>query len=268
VVNHVKAFSNYAGCRVHFLWGISSGVAYCRFEELLSPVPGILVVNISESELNDVERLSTKAKTVRFRDQTLVVYRAGGVLADRMLAFDIAAAEALENVARSRARLAGPLRAIPAPEIRKRADAYIRDLDISSRIGIRVRVTECPVDGRKPRRLQRELDDTVKSIIRLPWHVPTFVVTDSQYIQQMLASHFHDARFLSKRFAEEDIGGRYVSRHDRSSMLTFLTEVICLTACRKIVNVGGFLNQESVLAKIIQPPYKQAVFGPRGAASG
>jgi hypothetical protein len=261
VVNHVRTFANYAGCRVCFLWGVSSGVSFCRFEELLSPVKRVEFINVSEPELNEVERLSKKSENVRFRGQNLAVYRAGGSVADRMLAFDIAAAEALERLARSRAPLAGPLAAIPAPVLRKRASACIRDLGLSARIGVRVRVTECAEDGRRPRRLQGDLDDTVKSIIRVPWHVRVFVVTDSEYIQQMLASHFHDTKFLPKRFGEKDNGGRYVYRHDRDSMLTFLTEVMCLTACSKIINVGGFLNQESVQAKIIRPPWGHEVFG-------
>ncbi len=127
------------------------------------------------------------------------------------------------------------------------------------RLGIRVRVTESMVDGRKPRRIQRELNDTVKGIIRMPWHVPVFVVTDSEYIQQMLASHFHDARFLPKRFASKEVGGGYIDRHGAAAMRTFLTELICLSACRKILNVGGFVNDESIWEKMIWPPYDGAV---------
>src|SRR5215472_1791536 len=91
VVNHVRTFANYAGCRVCFLWGVSSGVSFCRFEELLSPVKGVDVVNISEPELDEIERLWNKSKNMRLRGQSLTVYRAGGVVADQMFAFDIAA---------------------------------------------------------------------------------------------------------------------------------------------------------------------------------
>jgi len=259
VMNHVKAFADSAGYRVYFLWGVSSAVAYCRFEDLLSPVPGVQVVNVSEQELLEVERATAKSKSIRFGNQGLAVYHRGGALSDSMFAFDIAAGEALEHLARCKSRLAKPIYAIPAPEIRRQASAHIRNLDLSRRVGIRVRVTECNIDGRKPRRRRRELDDTVRSIIRMPWHVRVFVVTDSEYIQQMLASHFHDTRFLAKRFDERDIGGWYVGRQDRDSMVTFLTEVACLTSCRKIVNVGGFLNQESVRAKIIEIPSRSAV---------
>jgi hypothetical protein len=118
-----------------------------------------------------------------------------------------------------------------------------------------VRVTECPIEARKPHRIQRELDEAVKSIIRLPWHVKVFVMTDSEYIQQMLASHFYDARFFAKRFDWRDVGGRYIHRQDRDAMQIFLTEMVCLTACRRIINLGGFLNEASVWYKILQPPY-------------
>ena len=260
VVNHVIAFARSAGYTVHFLWGVSSAVSSCRFEELLAPVPGVRVVNVPERELVDLQRESAKSKSIRFRNESLAVYRPGGVLSDSMFVFDIAAAAPLEHLARSRSRLPGPLMAVPAAAITKRASACIRALDLARRVGIRVRVTECPVDWRKPRRFQSELDDTVKSIVRIPWHVPVFVVTDSEYVQQMLASHFRDTRFLAKRFDERDTGGCYVSRHNRDGMLTFLTEVACLTSCRKIVNVGGFLNQEFVKDKILPEPYKEAAY--------
>jgi hypothetical protein len=136
-------------------------------------------------------------------------------------------------------------------------------MQIFERLGIRVRVTDSPIDGRKPRRIQRELDEALKSIIRLPWHIPVFLVTDSEYIQQMLASHFHDSKFLPKIFTEKQDTGRYVSRLDRDDMRMFMTEVMCLTACRKIVNLGGFLNQDSVADKIVDPRCEYKVLGLR-----
>jgi hypothetical protein len=95
----------------------------------------------------------------------------------------------------------------------------------------------------------------------MPWYVPVFVVTDSEYIQQMLASHFHDARFLPKNFNQKEVSGGYIDRDDRAAVKTFVTEVACLMACRKIVNIGGFINEESVWEKMVQPPYDAAVFG-------
>jgi hypothetical protein len=126
-----------------------------------------------------------------------------------------------------------------------------------------VRVTECPCDGRKPRRIQKELDETVISIIRLPWHTRVFLVTDSEYIQQMLASHFRDVRYLPKRFSEPGVGGGYVDRNDRAAMQTYMMEVPCLMSCWRIVNVGGFINQDLVWSKTLQPPYDRALYGTR-----
>jgi hypothetical protein len=263
VINHVKTFADHAGYRVYFLWGVTGAVSWCRYEELLSPVPGVEAINVSEPEIRALEKAAAGSKTIRYGNRSLTVYRDGGRPGDEVFAFDLSAADPLERLARSRAALPGPLRAIPAADIGRRAGVCIRDMDLRRRVGIRVRVSECRVDWRKPRRFQRELDDTVKSIVRIPWHVPVFVVTDSEYVQQMLASHFHDTKFLPKRFTEKDSGGRYVDRHDRESMLTFLAEVMCLTSCRKIVNVGGCLNQESFQAKIVDPPYDNVVLPER-----
>ncbi len=126
------------------------------------------------------------------------------------------------------------------------------------RVGIRVRVEEIDSGKRKPHRIQTELDEVVKSIIRIPWYVKVFVVTDSEYIQQMLASHFADCVFLPKNFDLTQSTGRYIHRLDKAAMVTFLKEVDCLCRCRKIVNIGGFPNDASVQHKMIEPPYADA----------
>jgi hypothetical protein len=264
VIDHARTFVRSAGCQFHFLWAVSSGVSYCRFEELLAPIPGVRIFNLSETEMNDLEQKASKFTTLVFSGEKFDVYRAGGRTSGRMFTFDFAGARALEAaVANSPAKRVRPVQAIPAAELSAKATRYIRDFQISRRVGIRVRVTECPIDGRKPRRVQGELDDAIKSIIRAPWHIPVFLVTDSEYVQQMLASHFHDNRFLPKKFTEKCGGYRYVSRHDREGMRTFMTEVMCLTACRKIVNIGGFLNQDLVADKIVGPPWESKLLSYR-----
>jgi hypothetical protein len=42
-------------------------------------------------------------------------------------------------------------------------------------------------------------------------------------------------------------------------MRTFMTEIQCLASCGKIVNIGGFMNEESVYSKVIEPPYDRAI---------
>ena len=54
--------------------------------------------------------------------------------------------------------------------------------------------------------------------------------------------------------------GRYVHRDDQNAMKTFVKEVGCLCACKMIISFGGFLNDSSVQAKIIQEPYSEAAF--------
>jgi len=263
-LNHIQTFASHFGYRAHFLWGISGGVGYCRFEELLTTVPGVQVINVPEQELADLEQAYRRSKSVRFRNQSFSVYRKGTALSDRMLAYDLSwdlgASTALQKLVPSRFHPALPVYANPSAEIRRKASAYIRQHALMRRVGIRVRVTESPDDGRTLHRIQKELDDTVKSIIRMPWFVGVFVVTDSEYIQQMLASHFHDTRFLPKRFPSREVGGGYIDRNDPDAMRKFLTEVACLAACWKIVNIGGFVNEQLLGAKIIQPPYERSLF--------
>jgi hypothetical protein len=268
-INQAKTFADYSGYRLCFLWGASEGVAYCRYEDLLSPVPGVRAINVAEAELKEVERVYRISKSVRLAGQPFTVYKPGGPLSDRLFAFDLwgdfAQTGALHRRTPPAWQSAEPTRATPSAEIRLRADQFIHRHDLRKRVGIRVRVTENPVDGRKPRRIQRELDQAIKSIIRMPWYVRVFVATDSEYVQQMLASHFHDARFWPKRFQEKAEGGRYVHRKDSADMRAFVAEVRCLTACGKIINVGGFMNEESIYNKTIYPPYDAAVLqAPRG----
>src|SRR5260370_7564760 len=88
-LNHVRTFANYWAYRAHFLWGVSGGVSYCRFEELLAPVPGVRTINLSEHEIVELERDYRRSEKVRFRGQAVPVYRPGSVLSNKMLAFDL-----------------------------------------------------------------------------------------------------------------------------------------------------------------------------------
>jgi hypothetical protein len=266
VIDHARVFAKHAGCKLHFLWAASHGVSNCRFEELLSPIPAVQIFNLSEAEMDGLEQQALNSKSLDFRDRKLEIYRVGGKIAKQMFAFDFDGARALEaTTASSTVTTVWPLQVIPAAGLCAKAGLYIRKLQIPQRVGIRVRVTECDIDGRKPRRVQAELDDAIRSIVRIPWYVPVFLVTDSEYIQQMLASHFHDSRYLPKRFTERGKVGHYVSRLDKDGMQSFLIEVSCLLKCRKIINIGGFLNQDSVAGKIIPPPWKLETVGLRRA---
>lgn len=269
-LNHLANFARYWGYRLHFLWGASEGVGYCRFEELFSPLPGIKVIDLSEFELKELERIYRSSRTIHLGRQPFALYRAGDLLEDSMFAFDLwgdfEETTALEQMVPASSRLPEHLRAHPSRELQAQADAFIRMHDLASRVGIRVRVTENPKDGRTLSRNQQELDRAVKAIIRIPWYVPVFVVTDSEYVLHMLTSHFHDVRFLAKQFAEPDTGGNYVDRRDRAAMRIFVMEVACLTACLKIVNFGGFINEESVFSKIVEPPWDRSLLGLRSAS--
>ncbi len=258
-LNHALPFARDRKYQLNFLWSLSGGVSYCRFEDLFSQIPGVNVHNVAEHEVDRLEAAFKRADKLAVRDQLLSVFRRGRAAADKMLVFDLAAAEALEENVLPEKRPAAKTLAIPSPEIRQRAGAFIRKHDLPRRLGIRVRVTECPADGRKPRRLQSDLDQTVKSLIRLPWYLRVFVVTDSEYVQQMLASHFPDSRFLPKRFSDEGPAGRFVHRHDPLDMRNFVTEVTCLAACWKIINIGGVINQDALHQRTVGLPYDRSL---------
>jgi SUMO ligase MMS21 Smc5/6 complex component len=73
--------------------------------------------------------------------------------------------------------------------------------------------------------------------------------------QQKLAAHFCDTTFPPKQFDLLESTGRYVHRQDKDAMTMFLQEVECLCRCRRIINIGGFLNEASVRDKVIEGPY-------------
>ena len=254
MMSAIKHFADQAGYSTCLLWGRTRGVAFCRFEELFAPVPGIRVVNISAEEAEHLAVLERAGPSIRLGQQRLPVFRAGQGRtppADRFFAWDLAGGFAVAAMARG---LRGVLTANPSGSISHRAGAYVQRFGIEHRLGIRVRVEEHLTRDRKPHRLQPELDDVLKSIIRLPWHLKVFVVTDSQYIQTMLASHFHDTTYMTKEFDLLEKTGAYIQRMDKKAMTTFLEEVTCLCRCPRIINVGGFMNDHTVRRQIVAQP--------------
>ncbi|HKD08958.1 MAG TPA: hypothetical protein VKB79_23850 [Bryobacteraceae bacterium] len=256
MLSAVKSYAEKYRCEVALLWGATRGVAHCRFAELLAPVRGVVVHDVLREHLSEIERISRNGDRIRLGNLDFQIFRPERKPIGNVFSWDLRCASALGDL--------GPrpwkqIVARPAAPIRREADAFARAYAISQRIGIRVRVDEIDSGRRKPHRLQRELDDVVKSIIRIPWYAKVFVVTDSEYIQQMLASHFADCVFVPKNFDLTQSTGRYVHRQDKAAMVTFLKEVDCLCRCRKIIDIGGFLNDASVRHKIVGPPYDDAV---------
>jgi hypothetical protein len=255
MLSAIKCFADHFGYSVSMLWGVTKGVAFCRFEELFAPVPGVCVANVSPEQLNEVAGWAGQRKEVRIGDRAYRVFRPGDKPAESLFSWDLLASGAL-------ARLAAPswhqVVALTAPAIRRHTRAYVAAHRLEARLGIRVRVEEGGISGkRKPRRVMRDLEETVRSLVRIPWYTKTFIATDAEYIQQTLASHFKDAKFLPKKFDLQEATGRYVHRQDKHAMFTFLQEVDCLCRCSRIINIGGFLNDRSVKGKIIHEPYRE-----------
>jgi len=165
-ISQAKTFADHAGYRLSFLWGVSEGVAYCRYEDILAPVPGVRMINVAEDEFKRIEQVYRSSKNIRFEGKQFTVYRPGGPLTDQLFAFDLWGDFAETGALQRRVSLSGhpviPATAAPSAELRRKADDFIRRHELQKRVGIRVRVTENPVDGRKPRRIQGDLDNTIR----------------------------------------------------------------------------------------------------------
>jgi hypothetical protein len=252
MLSDLKGFADVRGYSVSILWGLTSSVAFCRFEELFAPIQGVTVINISPLELAKVAESGRSEKNIRVANRLLQVFRPGEVPKGDFFSSDLKSAGTL---ARMISRRPPRIVAKPSAMIRAQADAYARTHHMAGRLGIRVRVEENLRQKRKPHRVRKELDEVVQSIIRIPWYTRVFVATDSEYVQQMLSSHFTDSRFLPKNFANQEATGRYVHREDKNDMFTFVKEVDCLCRCERVINIGGFLNDHSVRQKWISEPY-------------
>ena len=262
LLHQVKNFGQLHGYDVHFLWGVTKGVAHCRWEELFGPLDGIRVSDISEAEVARLDRAQQSQDTIEYEGERLNLVRDGCPLTARMFGFNLPASGYLERLVPNSARPKMRLLATPSETIRHAVDDLMWRHGLRERIGIRVRVTEAPHDKRRPHRIPAELDDCLAPLARLPAELPVFIVTDSEYIQQALAAHFHDAVFLPKDFDLDENGSRYIHRADKPAMFTFLKEAFCLCVCRRVINLGGFLNEQA--ACIWHQPYSSAGFDARG----
>jgi hypothetical protein len=257
MLSSIKHFADARGYSVCMLWGLTQGVSFCRYEELFAPIPGIKTINISAEQLSGWAGHARSRKSVRLGNRSFRVFRSGVVPGADVFSWDLKAAWNLSHMLSDRP---AQVVAKPSATIRAQADAYARAHGVTTRLGIRVRVEEYLYRNRKPHRIRRELDEVLQSIIRIPWYTRVFIATDSEYVQQMLASHFKDARYLPKNFDLQDPTGRYVHRQDKAAMFTFLREVDCLCRCKRIINIGRFLNDHSVRQKWIPEPYCDAVY--------
>jgi len=257
MLRQVRSFAQHYGYGVRFLWGVTRGVSDCRHEELFAPIPGVEIRNISAGELAALSYFCQRDGGFTYKGEPFMMLRDGERPAERFFSWDLAGSEGLAR----RVRGAHPaLHARASDSLQKEIDAYVRANGIRERLGIRVRVTESLTQRGKLHRVKAELDAVLYSLYRIPWYVKVFIATDSEHVQKTLLAHFPDAKVLPKHFDHVEATGRYVHRADKTAMRTFLKEVGCLCACRKVINIGGFLNEGLVQPKLLREPYDEAAF--------
>ncbi len=257
MLRQVKAYADRYGYKVRMLWGVTGAVSNYRHEELFAPVPGVEIRNISRDQLKAIKDYCQKDGGFTYEGEPFHMLRPQQGQGERFFSWDL---EGSGNLALLVPRPFPQLLATPSAPLRTEIDTFIRLNRMHERLGIRVRAMELPNQKNRIHRIKSELDGVLHSLYRIPWYVPVFIVTDSEYVQQTLASHFVDSVFFTKKFEETEASGRYVDRDDRQAMKTFIKEVGCLCACKKIISFGGFLNDSSVQSKIIREPYSEAAF--------
>jgi hypothetical protein len=255
MLRQVKAYADRYGYRVRMLWGITGAVSNYRHEELFAPVPGVEIRNISREELKAIKYFCEKDGGFRYEGEPFQMLRRDQGQGERFFSWDL---KGSGNLALLVPRPFPQLLATPSAPLRAETDAYIKANRMHERLGIRIRAIEVPNQKNRIHRIKSELDAVLHQLYRIPRHVPVFIATDSEYVQQALALHFADSKFFPKKFDEVEPSGRYVHRDDRQAMKTFIKEVGCLCACKKIISYGGFLNDSSVQDKILKEPFDEA----------
>src|SRR6478672_6586454 len=134
VLSALKHFADRNGYSVCMLWGVTRGVAFCRFEELFAPLPGVRIVNISDEALAGVAECANKKQAITFGSQPLPLFRPdhpGCKLPDRFFSWDLIGAFALAR------EVGSPPRHLVAPvsrPIQERVAAYVRRNGLGSRL--------------------------------------------------------------------------------------------------------------------------------------
>jgi hypothetical protein len=257
MLRQVKAYADRYGYAVRMLWGVTNAVSNYRHEELFAPVPGVQIRNISKEELKAIRHFCERDGGFMYEGEPFRMRRTDEGQGERFFSWDL---DGSGNLALLVPRPFPQLLATPSAALRTEIDRYIQKNNMQKRLGIRIRAMELPNQKNRVHRIKSELDAVLQGLYRIPWYVPVFIVTDSEYVQQTLASHFADAKFFPKSFDEVESTGRYVHREDQDAMKTFVKEVGCLCACKKIISFGGFLNDSAVQSKIIKEPYSEAAY--------
>ncbi|RYU59706.1 hypothetical protein EWI61_08765 [Methylolobus aquaticus] len=253
LLRRISDFARVYGYEAEFLWGVTGGVAYCRWEELFSPFDNIRITNIAEGENRRLIRALRLQDSIRIGSRLYEVVKQGKKLSKRMVAFNLLGTACLARRGSRRGQSTEPLVAQPSAIIGREVREFSDQHHLFKRLGIRIRVTEGVKQARRPHRVPEELDECLAPLMRLTEEIPVFLVTDSEYIQDALKSHFKSLVYQAKSFDEFENGSRYVNRSDTGAMLTFLRESFCLGKCRRVIRIGGFLNDH--VAKLWSPPY-------------
>jgi len=125
-LSNVKAFADHFAYRVYFLWGVSNGVAFCRFEELFLPIPGVTVINVFCEQARKFQYAIKHNLVIRYNGRILRIFNLGAKPTNMMFVFNLDAS-ALNRLVPSFARPRTPVRAVPVVDVQTEAKKIIAE---------------------------------------------------------------------------------------------------------------------------------------------
>jgi len=144
-----------------------------------------------------------RSKTLRFRDEQLSVYRPGSQLVIKLshstCGAIVAETTALYGAGTISAPRTEPIKATPSAELQRHADGFISKTWPGEKIGFGCASLKNPADGRNLRESSANWIPPLSRSSSCLGTLRVFNVTDSEYMQQMLASHFPDSKVLPKK---------------------------------------------------------------------
>src|SRR5664279_4077801 len=155
MLSYAKHFADARQYKVWMLWGVTSGVSYCRFDELFSPIPGVTVSNISPYQLEELRDNTLLNKPVKVGTNRYELFHPGQPPTGSVFCWDLFHSCGLARCVAGGRKL---LAVSPSQDLCNQTAEFVRRNQIVRRLGIRVRVEENIHRDRKPHRIASELN--------------------------------------------------------------------------------------------------------------